>query len=239
MSHPNERLMSHYGTRDVFEQKTAESLLERLIPALVAVEMNRSGRHEEEKIHHADKEHDSAIRAAAMAEMQQAAQSLRHTPVPMIAPSYYPPGFDEGMVRMASIAVEAGSELAKEAGIGSALSGVLPAIQGAGKKAVGAVGGLLGKAPAAVESAGKTMAAAGSAAPGLLDKAKGKLLGPLGWKGNAALIGGTLGAGWLANKAVHKATGELGRESGGSPVYGGGRLGYNPPSTVNSWGTPQ
>ena len=231
MNTPNERLMSHYVTRDVFEQKTAESLLERLLPALIAGEMSLSGQRQEKKIHDKDKAVDDAERMAAMLAMSQSAGALRHTPVPMFAPEGMPLGYSEGMVRLAAIAVASGVELAKEAGIGSMLSGVMPAIKSVGQKAVGAVGGALSKAPAAATSA--------AAAPGLLGAAKSKLLGPLGLKGNLALVGGTLGAGWLANKAVHTATGELGRQRAGSPVYGGGGLAEAPASTVNQWGVPQ
>jgi len=235
MNTPNEHLMSQYGTRDVFVQKTAGgmSLLERLGGALMGEELVREGNVEEKKVHHEDAHHDEAVREAALQQLAQATAALRGVPI------LTPAGYDDSMVRTAMVAVQIGEDLAKNAGIGDFVSGVLPAIKNFGSKASGAVGGMLSKAPAAAGGATKTMASVGQEAPGLLSKAKGKLLGPLGLKGNALLIGGTLGAGYLANKAVHKGLGEMGRESAGSPVYGSGRLGYNPPQTVNEYGQPQ
>ena len=243
MNSPNERLMRHYGTRDVFMEKAAGgmSLLERLSGALMGEELVREGNVEEKKVHREDALRDQAVREAALQELSQATNALRGVPI------LTPAGYDDSMVRMAMVAVQIGEDLAKNAGIGDFVSGVVPAIKNFG----GAVGGLLKKTPAvagaaaggpyraAAAGAAKTVASAAPAAakegPGLLQKLKG----PLGWKSNALLIGGTLGAGYLANKAIHKGLGAMGRESAGSPVYGSGRLGYNPPQAVNEYGVAQ
>lgn len=233
MNAPNERLMSHYGTRDVFIAKTAgDALIARLIAALLAGGLVHEMQSEDKTVAKKLSDKDSAEHEAATARMDQANSALRHTDVPLLIPA----GYDQGMVRTAMVAVAAGEDLAKMAGMGNFISGVLPAIKTFGQKA----GGLLAKAPAAAGGAAeKTMASAAQEAPGLLGKAKSKLMGPLGWKGNAALIGGTIGAGYLLNKGTHAAAGAMGRESAGSPVYGSGARGYNPPLTVNEWGTPQ
>ncbi len=107
-------------------------------------------------------------------------------------------------------------QLAKQAGIGD-FSGFMKGVSGAVKQ--------LGvKAPAAEEQ--------------VAAKAKRSFGGPLGWKGNALLLGGTVGAGILASKAMRVAPQVLSQEEQPA-TYGAGQYGYQVPYGVNSYGQPQ
>ena len=119
MNTPNPALMKQYGTGAVFKEKTANNLplLSRMGMALLNYQLSESG-------HQADREQveEQNLKALALLElerqrMSQATQALRHTPVPLMvaAGSDLPPGYDEGMVRLASVAVSVGSLLAKKA----------------------------------------------------------------------------------------------------------------------------
>ncbi|WP_394831725.1 hypothetical protein LVJ94_34950 [Pendulispora rubella] len=73
-----------------------------------------------------------------------------------------------------------------------------------------------------------------------LSRAKGKLSGGLGAKGNLVLAGGTLGAGLLASKGLRATTQHMSGEAR-PQVFGADpeSLGYRLPVNVNAYGVPQ
>lgn len=220
MNTPNPTLMRQYGTEDVFLGKLAGSgaLLERVGMGLLNYGLADSNAKSDVDAHAKQEVMDAAAREFALAKMELAASPLRHQHAPMFALADLPAGWDEGMVRMASIAAHTGVDLAKTAGIGDFFAGVVPAIKQFGQKALGA-------APAATP----------------LERGAGALKGKLGlgWKGNALLAAGALGTGVVANKAMHKATQVMGAESPAAPTYGPGRHGIQLAYGVNSYGQPQ
>ena len=88
----------------------------------------------------------------------------------------------------------------------------------------------------AVKQLGVSKAA--PAAGSLVSKAKRMMGGPLGWKGNALLLGGTVGASILGSKVMNRAPAVLSKEQHPA-VYGPGQYGYQLPNGVNAYGTPQ
>ncbi len=233
---PNPRLMNHYDTREVFQEKTAGalSLVERLAGGVLGYGRASANQASADKARMQAEQMNEMLRELELLRVDQAATLLRHTPVPRFAPSYVPPGWDEGMVRMAAAVVGAGEDLAKEAGLGNfgaftqSLSGAMKSLGGA-LKSPGAAGAVA-KATEAVKS---------PAVGGALDKAKNFLGGGMGLKTNLALGAAGLGAVYLGNKGIQKATHVMGEEGSGPATYGGGRLGYQLPFGVNSYGQPQ
>jgi hypothetical protein len=110
MNAPNAALMEHYGTEDVFLGKTAGEvpLLARLTAALLNAELAHSNQKGDEKAETDDSVRDEAVREYEASKLHQAEQGLRAASVP----------FDPGMTRLASIAADVGSDMAKESGIG-------------------------------------------------------------------------------------------------------------------------
>lgn len=239
MSTPNATLMQRYGTEAILQEKMADgmSLLERIAGGLAGVALGRNNAQVQAKHKMQAEQMNEMLRELELARVDVAGQTLRHTPVPRFAPSYIPPGWDEGMVRMASVAARAGADMAKEAGLGGFsdfMKGIAPALKGVGAKASGAIGSLAKAAPAAAPAGGGALA--GMAAKGK-DLLGGKL--GLGWKGNLALTGLAAGGLMLGNKGIQKATQVMGEEAGGPAVYGAGRRGYQLPYGVNQYGEPQ
>jgi hypothetical protein len=145
MNRPNAQLMKQYGTEDVFFAKTAGEvpLLARLVAGLTNAELAHSNQKGDQKAQQARALELQALQEYEQARLQQAEEALRYTPVP-----------DQAMMRLASIAVDAGADLAKMGGIGT---GALPAagnLLAQGKKWLG--GGLGMKANLAL--AGGTLA---------------------------------------------------------------------------------
>jgi hypothetical protein len=80
-------------------------------------------------------------------------------------------------------------------------------------------------------------AAAGKTEPGLVDRAKKYIGGPLGVRNSMLLAGGVLGAGYLATKGMGAAKNYMEAEGEGPQVYGSTR--GQPANTVNQYGQPQ
>lgn len=270
MSLPNRTLMRHYGTERVFLEKEAGAapLLARLGMGVLNYEMARRSAERDEQQRAEDALRYEAQREYELAKMRPATENLRHTRAPLLVPanSSMPVGWDEGMVRLASIAADTGADFAKEAGIGDMLIAAKSFAAPLASKAKNLFGGGLKAVGAAAPKAGlaKTIAAApipeafhaaSSAAPktpglleqgkNLLQQGKQKLTGGLGWKANAALVGGTLAAGVLGSKAISGASRAMSREPAGPATYGqgttsgfGGQPGYQLASTVNQYGEP-
>jgi hypothetical protein len=245
MNTPNPTLMQHYGTEDVFLAKTADALplLARLGMGILNFELASSSKKKDEEQKFEDALRYEAVREHEAAKMQQANEGLRHTHAPMLlqAGSDVPVGWDEGMVRLASVAALAGADMAKEAGIGDFVTAAktmgakaLPALKGFGQKALGTL-----------KSVGAATAPAAGAAPAagdLITRGKKLLGGGLGLKTNLLLAGGTLGAGVLASKGISAGTRAMSREAPGPAVYGAparGGIGYQIPYGVNQYGQPQ
>jgi hypothetical protein len=235
MTPPNHELMYRYGTAGVFAEKNAGavSLVERLAGGLLGYGRVAANKADTDK-HRAQAEAmNEMLRELELSKVDQAAQLLRHTPVPRFAPPELPPGWDEGMVRMAAVAAGAGADLAKEAGLGN--------FAGFAKSIGGALSGLGGKAAGLFGGGASAIKAPSAVGGGLLSKSKGLLGGKagLGIKGNLALAGAAGGALYLGNKALQKGTQVMGSEAPGPAVYGGGRHGYRLPFGVNQYGQPQ
>ena len=218
MTTPNAALMRRYGTEEVFLQKTAGavSLAERVAGGLLAYGRTATNKADDQKTRAQAETMNEMLRELELLKVDTAAQLLRGTPVPRFQRPGAPPAYDEGMVTLASVAAVAGAELAKEAGLGNFAS-FAQTLTNAAKGLGGGAGG----------------------AGALLSKGKNFLTGGMGLKTNLALGAAGLGAVYLGNKGLQKATQAMGSEASGPATYGGGRLGYQLPYGVNSYGQPQ
>lgn len=135
---PNPDLIQCYGTGDVFLEKTAGELplIARLSAALLNASMGRAAVKSQ-----AEQKSEAELLNLAAEELEKerlrpTTSALDHKRAPafigkgMIDPAMVPVGFDEGMVRLASIAQASGRVLAKLAGIGG---GYMNMAMGAGK----------------------------------------------------------------------------------------------------------
>lgn len=159
MNTPNPALMSLYHTEHVYEEKLADfpSLLARISWGIHRADNSVERSNEVERQKQEAEELTEAIREVESLRMEQPRRTMRHTRAPAILPSsmasMVPVGFDEGMVRMASIASDVGTTLAgleKEAGIGSLAQAVTKGakgiVGGLGKTVGGNITGQVGKA---------------------------------------------------------------------------------------------
>jgi hypothetical protein len=247
MDTPIPALMQHYGTEDVFlaklagEAPLAMGLAARVLSYRLAEKMRQEVADQQLE----DRLRYEARREYELAKIRQVNQNLRHTRVPLIIPagSDLPAGWDEGMVRLASIAAETGADMAKEAGIGDFVataksfgSKIVPTLKQFGTKAVNAV------KPFKAPPIPKPPAPEGDLTS-LVSEAKDQLKGKLGlgWKGNLALTGLAAGGLALGSKGISAASREMNREPQGPPApYGGPRrgVGYQLPYGVNEYGQP-
>ena len=126
MNEPNVALMKCYGTSDVFKEKTAGEvpLIARLAAMLINAELAHSNQKGDEKARLDDALREKALEEYELSRLQPATSALKHTPVPV----------DESMVRLASIAVGIGSDLAKQAGIGTMAAPAAAGLLSQGKK---------------------------------------------------------------------------------------------------------
>ena len=122
MKQCNQMLATCYGTEHVFSKTAGEvpTAVERLIMGLLNFTLAKKNQDLDERARVEDVLRHEAARELEHAQMQQATSSLQHTHAPRLLPagSDLPVGWDEGMVRLASIAASVGADLAKEAGIG-------------------------------------------------------------------------------------------------------------------------
>jgi hypothetical protein len=134
MNLPNLALMRAYGTAPVFFEKTSGALplAARMGAGLLGMGMLHSQSREiAGKVEESERQNQLA-RELEMLKMEAAIGGLRHTQAPVFAPSYMPPGMDEGMVRLAGLAKEAGVDitgLEKEAAFGGIFGNIAGAMK--------------------------------------------------------------------------------------------------------------
>ncbi len=193
MTAPVASLMRRYNTESIYKEKQAglPSLLERLVGGSMAFGRAAHNAQQNDRAAQQAVQMNEMLRELELARVDQAGSLLRFTPVPRFAPPDIPPGWDEGMVRLASIAARAGADMAKEGGFDPTTFA----------KGIGALS--------------KTKAAP------LAGKAKNMLTGGLGWKTNLALGGLAAGGLYLGNKALQKGTQVMNEESGPAVYGGG------------------
>ena len=214
MNTPIPSLMKLYNTEDVFLAKTAdvEPLLARLGMSILNYELAKSNQTADNTQKEETALHQEAAREHEQARMQPASESLRHTEAPRLIPagSHLPPGWDEGTVRLASVAAQIGADMAKVGGIGTGLLGdaAADAAEHFGPKLLRGAGKLVKAIPYKGQIA---MGAAGLGALAL---------------GNKAIHAGTRALGQEAPSAPVY----------GTPTRG---VGYSLPFGVNQYGQPQ
>ena len=244
---PNEELMARYGTRPVFEEKTAEGtpFAAKILFAMVAMKMARN---------YADELQIQRLEAQNLNNQFQNMQrmnlgptrdAMEHSrPKAFIAPALpmggpqdpnamagIPLGWDEGMVRTAAVAQAAGADLAKVAVGGFDLGGALGRAGGALRKAFQP--GVEGAAKAAIPPTLKQPPISAAFKP-VADAARGvqrKVVGAgalgLGVAGLGALAGTRSALGYLSS--------EQEQPTYGATPYGAPQLSYG----VNQYGQPQ
>jgi hypothetical protein len=238
MKLPNLALMQHYGTAGVFQEKTAGAspFASRVAAAVFTGGMIGAAQHgmalQQMEAHQLNEQ----FRLIEQRNMAPALENLRHTRAPMFVPagSDLPVGWDEGMVRLASIAHGCGSDMAKLA-LGqpptpqSTMPGIGP------QKTVN-------QGPAPATPVAKTVSMPGAApaaakSPGLMRSAFNAATSPLGRK--ALGWGAVLGGGYLALKGVNAGLNTMSRPAPTQTYGGGGFGGYQVPMGVNQYGYPQ
>jgi len=223
MSGPNELLCRLYGT-----EKNAEIPIGgRVALGVLGLALAASAIGKMEQRHEVQHDDNRAFNGQELQRISPMNDGFRGRVRPMISPygqptmgmlsaEGVPVGYDDGMVRLASVARETGRLMAKQA----MNVPPVPSMSGALSGIASSVGGLVDKA---------------KALPGML---KGKT--GLGWKGQLGLGAAGLGAAYLGTKAVNKGFGALGHEDShpvnyGTAQYGGPRLANG----VNQYGVPQ
>jgi len=117
MNRPNAALMELYGTDDIFKEKVAgmPPLSGRIAASLLSRTMLMNRRLAEERHRQEAMAMNAQFRMIEHEMMRPELQNLEHSHVPMFVPagSDLPAGWDEGMVRLASIAADTGRDMAK------------------------------------------------------------------------------------------------------------------------------
>lgn len=259
--------MVQYGTEDIFLEKTSDGtpFAAKLLFAMVAMKMARN---------YGDELQSQRLQAQALNDRFQDIQrmnlgstrdALQHTtprafvaPVlPMGGPSDpnammgIPLGWDQGMVRTASIARAVGSDMAK---VALGIPPVLPALQRAGQAVRGAFqSGATKRLLAAAEEGGVGSVAKGVPpvagpyrTPGRVAPAPAPAAAPVAGKsgglGKKLLAGGALGLGAAGVGAFALGRGSLGylSKEQRQPTYGGSAFGAPQLAYgVNQYGYPQ
>lgn len=217
--------MRHYGTSGVFFSKTAgvSPFAARVAAAMFSGAMVHAAGHEMDRQRAEAHQLNEQFRMAEQRMMAPVNQSLMHARAPMFVPagSDLPVGWDEGMVRLASIARGAGEDMAKQAAM-------MPTFEPDPFK---------GRAPLPMRAAASAAAptAQQAAKPGLMRSALGAAASPMGRKvlGYGALLGG----GYLALKGVNAGLGALSRPAPAQQNWGA--PGTQLPMGVNQYGQPQ
>lgn len=271
MNLPNLSLMRQYGNSDVFFKKTAglmSSFAEKVTGSVFSGHMIHDAHlqmdHQKMEAHQMNEQ----IRLVEDRIMGPSEQNLRHTQAPLFvqAGSDVPVGWDEGMVRLASIARDVGTDLTKLA-IGASMlpapgkltmtpstltSKVAPAAAPVGFSAPQKPG-VLGQIQQSIsgkpgELAGhkgtelpaKNTAPINQPAPAQAGAAKpGFMESTFGnhWKAKGLALAGMAGAGYAGLKGLNKGLGWASREPQ-TPSWGGSG-GYQLPMGVNQYGVPQ
>lgn len=199
---PDLRLLRAFGNESVLHEKLAgaESLAARFAVGLMEANRSLDNRRKDEELAAHAARMNLAFRVMEDRMMAPVRENSTHTRMPMllmalsqhgregggVSGADVPLGMDEGMVRMASaIGRDLAAELQKEAGIGQSLgaigAGMKSMGQGAGKSLLGGLqraGGALQKLPGVASIKPPSLGAgASSGAGGLLQAAKGKLMG--------------------------------------------------------------
>lgn len=248
MNTPHPALLRHYGNEDVFKQKTAGggALLAGLAAGVLNAGLAHSNQESDEWHRQQAEALNEAFRELELSRMRTATGPLRGE-VSGASPTQYnendypgfrrdadaltgrersalseleQPLFKAGMTRLASLMAGAGADLAKEAGLmaagAAAIERRLPGVAAGAVKAA--------PPPGTVDLLQKGV-----------DGVKGRL--GMGFKANALVAGGAVGATILGSKAVNKTTQVMGREAPGPANFGSG--GYQAPYGVNAYGQPQ
>lgn len=268
MNRPNLTLMQHYGTAGVFKEKTAGStpFAARVAAAVFAGRMAAEAGAEMSLQNMEAHQLNQQFRLLEERNMAPAIANLQHTRAPMFVPagSDIPVGWDEGMVRLASIARACGTEMAKAAfglpGVtstpmhaplgpmktqvsGAAAKSGLPGVTSTPMHAPlgpaqtqASAGGARPTPPAATTVVSPPPSAAAPAAAPAGPK-PGLMEGMLGknWKAKALGYGALAGGGYLALKGLNAGLGALSRPA---PPQSWG-AGYQVPMGVNQYGYPQ
>lgn len=221
MNAPNEYLCRLYGT----EKQAEIPMGGRVALGVLGLALAASAIGKLERRQMTDQMENRAFNGQELQRLSPMNEGFRGRARPMISPYGQPSmgmlpaegvpiGYDDGMVRLASVLHETGRRMAKQAmnpppTATSALAGI-----------AGSLGGIADKV---------------KALPGML---KGK--SGLGWKGQLGLGAAGIGAAVLGTKAVNKGLGALGHEDThpvnyGTAQYGGPRLANG----VNQYGVPQ
>lgn len=230
MNPPNLLLLRHYGTAGVFFEKAAGAapFAARVAAAVFSGHMVHSASNEMDRQKLEAHQMNEQFRLLEERAMNPALQNLMHTQAPRFvqAGSDVPVGWDEGMVRLASIARRAGRNMAKIGALGAPMPApvakpvVKPAVAPVAKAPVSAPakpGGMVSGALSAGNSAMNTMF--GSS-----------------WKGKALALGAVAGGGYLGLKGLNKGLGWASREA---PPQSWGSSETQLPMGVNQYGVPQ
>lgn len=233
MNTPVPALMKCYGTEDIFQEKLANGasgLLARLGMGILDYHLVEGGqeamakqRAEEALMHEATREH-------ALAQMRLAAEPLRGEGQVSHVYADLGRGYNENTSPRFRREVDA---LLSEGGY------TLPAsLSDAGMTRLASIAAAAG-ADLAKE------AGVGVPSGNLVSRASGALKGKLGlgWKGQALLGAGAIGAGVLATKGGQKLQRYAAKEPEGPAVFGmgkpSGNIGYQIPMGVNQYGQPE
>jgi len=131
MNRPNAALMELYGTDDIFKEKVAgiPALSGRIATSLLSRTMLMNRRLAEERHRQEAMAMNAQFRMIEHEMMRPELENLEHSHAPMFVPSGsdLPVGWDEGMVRLASIAADVGRDMAKLAlGVPSRAPSMMP-----------------------------------------------------------------------------------------------------------------
>ena len=154
MTAPNQALMRHFGTEDVYAQKLAgmPAFAGRMLMGYANLKRNESNAQETADVHEQAREMNQELAEVRSRLLGPSEEALHHTHAPMVLSSGHSPGmmsgedvpvgFDEGMVRLAhaigrDLVYLDLDAMVKSAGIGTALGGAAKSIG----KGLGAAGG--------------------------------------------------------------------------------------------------
>jgi hypothetical protein len=277
MTAPDLELMRRFGNEDVYADKLAgrSELVARLALGLIGYGSGRAELARQRSLQQQAAELNEAFERMQSLKLQQAETNARHTRVPLIIPApvpgmrrwdgdSVPVGMDDGMVRLAAVAFDVGTDMAKEA-----LS-IQPLVESA-KSIFGKIGPTVGKVmSSAAAPKAPTLAAAGQKITGIaqaapkpppaVGQAGAVLTGQAGLTGlgarlqsglkqsgttslrGAAITAGGLALGGMAIKGalggVRKGVDVMSREAGpaqwGGQQFGGSKVPYG----INEYGQP-
>ena len=243
MNHPNLSLMRNYGTAGVFFEKVAggSPFAARVAAAVFSGAMMHAAGTEMDRQKMEAHQLNEQFRLAEQRLMGPIDRGLQHTQAPMFiqAGSDLPVGWDEGMVRLASIARGAGEDMAKTAVMSpTRLIGNLAPRPRPAPMPAAAPGALAGAAATPKLQPSPVPKVTEPAAGAAVSKGSGMMEGLLGksWKAKALGYGALAGGGYLGLKGLNKGLGWMNRPA---PEQSWGAPETQLPMGVNSYGQPQ